>query len=330
MEAKRSDQTAACITGGSQKPSSQNPNSKTRYFLKKKKKNPINSPPVPSRPLASQTPKMQPNSTPNGGDDDDGDLLLLGRLALSLGQFPEARSYATLALQSNPITPKNQLIADQILAVATVHVASPDLYAVLGLGNRARNVFSPESLLFSCRTLARLLDPDLNKFANADRALDLVNEAYAVLSDPEKRSGYDAGPGVGAGPSGATFWTVCATCCHVHEYERVYEGKEMRCPKCRSVFLGVELPEEPPAVEGADMYYCSWGCFPVGFPGGYRFQWGPQKKEEEEEKEMEITPPTGNVVRRTRQTARKTVRPINFNKRLRTSEEDDDGDDYDG
>ncbi|ONK63153.1 uncharacterized protein A4U43_C07F11960 [Asparagus officinalis] len=108
---------------------------------------------------------MQPDSTPN----DDGGLLPLVRLVLSLGQFPETRSYATLALQSNPFTPENQLIANQIFVVATVHVASPDLYAVIVLDNRARNLFSLESLLFSYRTLARLLDPDLNKFAIATR-----------------------------------------------------------------------------------------------------------------------------------------------------------------
>ncbi|KAJ4796577.1 Chaperone DnaJ-domain superfamily protein [Rhynchospora pubera] len=66
--------------------------------------------------------------------------------------------------------------------------------------------------------------------------------------------------------SDSGFWTSCPACCHVHQYSREYLKRKLRCPVCRRPFVADELPSPPPVVPGTDMYYCSWGFFPLGFP----------------------------------------------------------------
>uniref|UniRef100_J3MY91 Zinc beta-ribbon domain-containing protein n=2 Tax=Oryza brachyantha TaxID=4533 RepID=J3MY91_ORYBR len=68
-------------------------------------------------------------------------------------------------------------------------------------------------------------------------------------------------------PPSPTFWTVCMSCCHIHQYDRLYEARKVMCPSCRQPFVAEEMAEPPPIVPGTDMYYCTWGFFPVGFPG---------------------------------------------------------------
>ncbi|CAO2211241.1 unnamed protein product [Urochloa humidicola] len=67
------------------------------------------------------------------------------------------------------------------------------------------------------------------------------------------------------------FWTVCPTCCHLHQYDRSYEAQTLLCPSCHQPFTGTAMSTPPPIVPGTDMYYCSWGFFPMGFPGGPAF-----------------------------------------------------------
>uniref|UniRef100_A0A0E0B3Z9 Uncharacterized protein n=1 Tax=Oryza glumipatula TaxID=40148 RepID=A0A0E0B3Z9_9ORYZ len=57
------------------------------------------------------------------------------------------------------------------------------------------------------------------------------------------------------------------SCCHIHQYDRLYEARKVLCPSCRQPFVAEEMAEPPPIVPGTDMYYCTWGFFPVGFPG---------------------------------------------------------------
>ncbi|CAL5001617.1 unnamed protein product [Urochloa decumbens] len=75
----------------------------------------------------------------------------------------------------------------------------------------------------------------------------------------------------GEAPQAPPFWTVCPTCCHLHQYDRSYEGQTLLCPSCRQPFAGTAMSTPPPIVPGTDMYYCSWGFFPMGFPGGPAF-----------------------------------------------------------
>ena len=62
-----------------------------------------------------------------------------------------------------------------------------DYYAVLGV---AREVGANE-IKKAFRKLARKYHPDVSKEADAEKRMQEINEANAVLSDPEKRAAYD-------------------------------------------------------------------------------------------------------------------------------------------
>ncbi|KAF8769539.1 hypothetical protein HU200_006577 [Digitaria exilis] len=67
------------------------------------------------------------------------------------------------------------------------------------------------------------------------------------------------------------FWTACPSCCNIHQYDRSYEAQTLLCPSCSRPFAATAMSTPPPIVPGTDMYYCSWGFFPMGFPGGPAF-----------------------------------------------------------
>jgi molecular chaperone DnaJ len=82
-----------------------------------------------------------------------------------------------------------------------VKMAQRDYYEVLGVPKDA----SQEDLKQAFRRLARQYHPDVNKAADAEERFKEINEAFAVLSDEEKRAAYDryghAGvKGVGGAP----------------------------------------------------------------------------------------------------------------------------------
>ena len=62
-----------------------------------------------------------------------------------------------------------------------------DYYQTLGVTRDA----TAEDLKKAFRKLARKYHPDVSKEADAEQRMREVNEAYAVLSDPEKRAAYD-------------------------------------------------------------------------------------------------------------------------------------------
>lgn len=62
-----------------------------------------------------------------------------------------------------------------------------DYYEILGVGRNA----TQEELKSAFRKRARQYHPDVNKSADAEERFKEINEAYAVLSDPEKRAVYD-------------------------------------------------------------------------------------------------------------------------------------------
>jgi molecular chaperone DnaJ len=66
-------------------------------------------------------------------------------------------------------------------------MAQRDYYEVLGVDRNA----SPDELKAAFRKLARQYHPDVNKSADAEERFKEINEAYAVLSDNERRGAYD-------------------------------------------------------------------------------------------------------------------------------------------
>jgi molecular chaperone DnaJ len=62
-----------------------------------------------------------------------------------------------------------------------------DYYDILGVGRDA----TEEDIKKAYRRLARQYHPDMNKEPGAEERFKEINEAYQVLSDPEKRAAYD-------------------------------------------------------------------------------------------------------------------------------------------
>ncbi|MFS7985549.1 putative DnaJ domain, Chaperone J-domain superfamily [Helianthus anomalus] len=108
-----------------------------------------------------------------------------------------SKTFAIRARESDPrLEPAEQIlaIADTLLAaekrvVGTNGSHQPDYYAILQL---VRFVQDTEHISAQYRRLAVLLNPHQNRFPYADQAFQLVNDAWAVLSNPMRKSMYDS------------------------------------------------------------------------------------------------------------------------------------------
>ena len=66
-------------------------------------------------------------------------------------------------------------------------MAQRDYYEVLGVSRNA----TPDEIKAAFRKLARQYHPDVSTESNAEERFKEINEAYAVLLDPDKRAAYD-------------------------------------------------------------------------------------------------------------------------------------------
>ncbi|PKO14202.1 MAG: molecular chaperone DnaJ [Chloroflexi bacterium HGW-Chloroflexi-10] len=66
-------------------------------------------------------------------------------------------------------------------------MAQRDYYEILGVNRQA----NPEEMKNAFRNLARKYHPDVSKEPDAEEKFKEINEAYAVLSDTDKRAAYD-------------------------------------------------------------------------------------------------------------------------------------------
>ncbi|KAI3770109.1 hypothetical protein L6452_01231 [Arctium lappa] len=108
-----------------------------------------------------------------------------------------SKTFAIRARESDPrLEAADQILAinDTLLAaekrvVGTNGTQQPDFYAILQLVRFAQDT---EHIASQYRRLAVMLNPHQNRFPYSDQAFQLVNDAWAVLSNPMRKSMYDS------------------------------------------------------------------------------------------------------------------------------------------
>ncbi|GAA0153822.1 chaperone [Lithospermum erythrorhizon] len=118
-------------------------------------------------------------------------LLGLAERLLTNQDLSGSKHFAILAQEAEPLLEGS----DQIMAIIEVLSASqtrlnnqPNWYNILQVDPKVNDF---EFMKKQYRRLALLLHPDKNKFAFAESAFHLVADAWSVVSDPVKKSGFD-------------------------------------------------------------------------------------------------------------------------------------------
>jgi molecular chaperone DnaJ len=97
-------------------------------------------------------------------------------------------------------------------------MSNRDYYDILGVGRNASN----DEIKASFRKLARQYHPDVNKEDGAEEKFKEINEAYGVLSDPEKRARFDRFGKEGLGNMGGGFHDYTADFSDI--FEEIFGG----------------------------------------------------------------------------------------------------------
>ncbi|KAL4558979.1 hypothetical protein LXL04_031107 [Taraxacum kok-saghyz] len=224
-------------------------------------------------------------------------LLGIAEKLLEEKDLNAARDFALLAQETEPLHDGS----DRIMAIADVLTAADkrindnhhDWYAILQIDIHRND--DAELIRQQYRRLALLLHPDKNKLPLVEPAFTLVGDAWAVLSDPSKKTAYDkefsefmkvdldvvrnqrekeiqnqcekttvkcnnGKEGAAETASSENIWTPCPYCYNLYEYPRVLEGCCLRCANCERAFQVVAIPLEsmPQTVPGKEAYLCSW------------------------------------------------------------------------
>ena len=113
-----------------------------------------------------------------------------------------------------------------------------DYYEMLGVSRNASN----EELKSAFRTLARKFHPDVNKEPDAEEKFKEINEAYAVLSDADKRRAYDQFGHAGVnGAGGVPDWSTMDFSDIFGEFFGFATGGRPAAAKCPTPRSGLEL-----------------------------------------------------------------------------------------
>ncbi|KAL6606346.1 hypothetical protein ACP70R_041999 [Stipagrostis hirtigluma subsp. patula] len=161
-------------------------------------------------------------------------LLALAESELAAGRLRAARKHARRAALLDPASPR----ADLLLTAASVLLADASSHrAVLLLPSS-----SPSPSPLSAAALRR----HYKSLSKSLRALPDGAASPAVAAAAEEALGraataYEAL----TAPVPDTFWTACAGCRLLHEFERQYVGYRLICPSCRRSFLAAEVPPPP-------------------------------------------------------------------------------------
>ncbi|RCV19849.1 hypothetical protein SETIT_4G009100v2 [Setaria italica] len=164
-------------------------------------------------------------------------LLALAEAELSAGRLRAARKHARRAALLDPASPRAALLAtatNVLVADASSHSA-----VLLLPDDDSASPISASALRRHFKSLVKSLriHPDTAAAASpavaaaVEEALGRAAEAYEAITAPAL----------------PTFWTTCAGCRLLLEFERKYVGYRLTCPSCRRKFLAAEVPPPPEA-----------------------------------------------------------------------------------
>ncbi|PSR95948.1 Chaperone protein like [Actinidia chinensis var. chinensis] len=187
----------------------------------------------------------------------EGDILGSKKFALiAQNLFPELEGLAHFIRALNVFISYEKKINGEV-----------DWYGVLGVDPSA----DYETLRNHYLELALILHANRNKPVGADKAFEILSEAWGLLSDKAKRAEYDLRRNLNIYQTGngfhtftqnynssardqksagnpskpSTFWTICNRCMTQYQYLRDYLNQNLRCPNCKHPFYAVEMPTSP-------------------------------------------------------------------------------------